>query len=78
MPQVCAVVDAAELCRNTHPDRKYIAAADKAYLDLTTYLSVRSVPSKGPCFMALRKVEQGTFRKDSGKIQGTLREHSLA
>ena len=42
MPQVCAVVDAAELCRNTHPDPDYIAAADKAYLELTTYLAVRA------------------------------------
>eukprot|EP00976_Prorocentrum_cordatum_P052188 1053364-Prorocentrum_minimum.AAC.3 len=48
--QVCAVVDAAELCRNTHPDPDYIAAADQAYLDLTTYLAVRAscFPSSDP------------------------------
>jgi intermediate peptidase len=37
---VCRVVDAAELCRNTHPQRPFVLAANDSYLKLHTYLAV--------------------------------------
>lgn len=38
---VCGVVDTAELCRNTHPDPSWVAAADGAYVQVQTLLAVR-------------------------------------
>lgn len=37
---VCQVVDSAELCRNTHPDREYVNEALKASARLNEYLHV--------------------------------------
>ncbi|KAK4799886.1 hypothetical protein SAY86_025251 [Trapa natans] len=37
---VCSVVDSAELCRNTHPDREYVEEANKASLRINEYLHV--------------------------------------
>ncbi|XP_058084642.1 mitochondrial intermediate peptidase, mitochondrial isoform X2 [Magnolia sinica] len=35
---VCSVVDSAELCRNTHPDREFVEEANKASLKIYEYL----------------------------------------
>ncbi|KAF3335176.1 putative mitochondrial intermediate peptidase [Carex littledalei] len=35
---VCSVIDSAELCRNTHPDREYVKEADKASMRICEYL----------------------------------------
>ncbi|KAJ4956022.1 hypothetical protein NE237_012805 [Protea cynaroides] len=35
---VCSVVDSAELCRNTHPDREYVDEANKASMKIHEYL----------------------------------------
>ncbi|KAL6541754.1 Mitochondrial intermediate peptidase [Orobanche gracilis] len=35
---VCTVIDSAELCRHTHPDRKFVEEASKASLRLNEYL----------------------------------------
>ncbi|XP_006854483.3 probable mitochondrial intermediate peptidase, mitochondrial isoform X1 [Amborella trichopoda] len=35
---VCSVVDSAELCRNTHPDREYVEEANKASMKIYEYL----------------------------------------
>ncbi|XP_072985916.1 mitochondrial intermediate peptidase, mitochondrial [Typha latifolia] len=35
---VCSVIDSAELCRNTHPDREYVEEADKASMRIYEYL----------------------------------------
>lgn len=37
---VCSVVDSAELCRNTHPDREYVEEANKATMRIHEYLHV--------------------------------------
>lgn len=37
---VCCVVDSAELCRNTHPDREFVEAAGKASMRINEYLHV--------------------------------------
>lgn len=40
--ELCSVVDTAELCRNTHPDRTWVAAADAAYVQIQGILAVRA------------------------------------
>ncbi|KAF0904534.1 hypothetical protein E2562_035431 [Oryza meyeriana var. granulata] len=35
---VCAVIDSAELCRNTHPDREFMDEADKASMRIYEHL----------------------------------------
>eukprot|EP00899_Mesostigma_viride_P019942 jgi/Mesvir1/2794/Mv21707-RA.2 len=34
---LCKVMDVADLCRNTHPHARYVAASQAAYLDLSAY-----------------------------------------
>ncbi|XP_020589998.1 probable mitochondrial intermediate peptidase, mitochondrial isoform X5 [Phalaenopsis equestris] len=38
---VCSVIDSAELCRNTHPDREFVEEANKASMRISEYLHVR-------------------------------------
>ncbi|XP_028052419.1 mitochondrial intermediate peptidase, mitochondrial isoform X2 [Camellia sinensis] len=38
---VCSVVDSAELCRHTHPDREFVVEANKAAMRINEYLHVR-------------------------------------
>lgn len=37
---VCSVVDSAELCRHTHPDREFVEAANQASMRIYEYLHV--------------------------------------
>ncbi|KAK9292479.1 hypothetical protein L1049_020452 [Liquidambar formosana] len=37
---VCSVVDSAELCRHTHPDRQFVEEANKAAMRINEYLHV--------------------------------------
>ncbi|KAL5078404.1 hypothetical protein RYX36_017388 [Vicia faba] len=37
---VCSVVDSAELCRQTHPNREFVEEADKASMKINEYLHV--------------------------------------
>lgn len=37
---LCSVVDSAELCRNTHPDREFVEEANKASMRINEYLHV--------------------------------------
>lgn len=37
---VCCVVDSAELCRHTHPDREFVEEANKASMRINDYLHV--------------------------------------
>ncbi|CAN4085235.1 unnamed protein product [Withania somnifera] len=40
---VCSVIDSAELCRHTHPDREFVDEASKASLRVNEFLHVRKV-----------------------------------
>ncbi|GJP79423.1 hypothetical protein CLOP_g9654 [Closterium sp. NIES-67] len=35
---LCRVLDAAELCRNVHPNREFVEAANEAFVKLSTYV----------------------------------------
>lgn len=37
---VCSVIDSAELCRHTHPDREFVKEASNASLRISEYLHV--------------------------------------
>ncbi|KAJ1420572.1 putative mitochondrial intermediate peptidase, mitochondrial [Sesbania bispinosa] len=38
---VCSVIDSAELCRQTHPNREFVEEANKASMRMSEYLHVR-------------------------------------
>ena len=48
---VCSVVDVAELCRNTHADKRWVRAAENAYVDLQAY--VHSLNADRGLYLAL-------------------------
>ncbi|XP_057798375.1 mitochondrial intermediate peptidase, mitochondrial isoform X2 [Salvia miltiorrhiza] len=53
---VCTVIDSAELCRHTHPDREFVQEASKASLRLNEYLHyLNSNPS---LYNAIIRAEQ--------------------
>ncbi|XP_051138147.1 mitochondrial intermediate peptidase, mitochondrial [Andrographis paniculata] len=53
---VCKVIDSAELCRHTHPDREFVEEASKASLRINEYLNyLNSNPS---LYHAILKAEQ--------------------
>eukprot|EP00897_Mesotaenium_endlicherianum_P009239 jgi/Mesen1/8343/ME000462S07790 len=40
---LCQVLDSAELCRHTHPDREYVAAANQVFVELSQYVQKLNV-----------------------------------
>ncbi|KAB1208180.1 putative mitochondrial intermediate peptidase, mitochondrial [Morella rubra] len=53
---VCSVVDSAELCRHTHPDREFIEEANKASMRINEYLHYLN--TNHSLYDAIRKAEQ--------------------
>ncbi|KAK9995599.1 hypothetical protein SO802_020285, partial [Lithocarpus litseifolius] len=53
---VCSVVDSAELCRNTHPDREFVKEANKASMRINEYLHYLN--TNHTLYDAGRKAEQ--------------------
>ncbi|XP_041007330.1 mitochondrial intermediate peptidase, mitochondrial isoform X1 [Juglans microcarpa x Juglans regia] len=53
---VCSVVDSAELCRNTHPDREFTEEANKAAMRINEYLHYLN--TNHVLYDAVRKAEQ--------------------
>ncbi|CAH8383597.1 unnamed protein product [Eruca vesicaria subsp. sativa] len=53
---VCCVVDSAELCRQTHPDREFVEAAHKAAMDMNDYL--HQLNTNHTLYAAVRKAER--------------------
>lgn len=49
--KVCSVVDSAELCRNTHPDREFVEEANKASMRINDYLHVSTLIQTIVCMM---------------------------
>tara|TARA_B100001142_G_scaffold24180_1_gene22091 strand:+ start:2797 stop:3627 length:831 start_codon:yes stop_codon:yes gene_type:complete len=54
---VCAVVDVAEVCRNTHPDERWVRAAERAYIDLQQH--VGNLNADRSLYDALRAADDG-------------------
>ncbi|KAI4332019.1 hypothetical protein L6164_016962 [Bauhinia variegata] len=53
---VCSVVDSAELCRHTHPDREFVEEADKVSLRINEYL--HHLNTNHVLYDAVKKAEQ--------------------
>ncbi|KAG8381486.1 hypothetical protein BUALT_Bualt06G0126800 [Buddleja alternifolia] len=53
---VCTVIDSAELCRHTHPDREFVEEASKASLRINEYLHYLN--SNHSLYHAVTKAEQ--------------------
>ncbi|KAI5670205.1 hypothetical protein M9H77_10569 [Catharanthus roseus] len=53
---VCSVIDSAELCRHTHPDREFVEEASKASLRINEYLHYLN--TNYSLYSALVKAEQ--------------------
>ncbi|GAV64865.1 Peptidase_M3 domain-containing protein [Cephalotus follicularis] len=53
---VCCVVDSAELCRHTHPDREFVEEANKASMRINEYL--HCLNTNHTLYNAVKKVEQ--------------------
>ncbi|XP_061997605.1 mitochondrial intermediate peptidase, mitochondrial [Rosa rugosa] len=53
---VCCVVDSAELCRHTHPNREFVEEANKASMRINEYLHYLN--TNHTLFDAVRKAEQ--------------------
>ncbi|XP_052726530.1 mitochondrial intermediate peptidase, mitochondrial isoform X9 [Vigna angularis] len=53
---VCSVVDSAELCRHTHPDREFVEEASKASMRINEYLHYLN--TNHDLYDAIKKAEQ--------------------
>ncbi|CAJ2638580.1 unnamed protein product [Trifolium pratense] len=53
---VCSVVDSAELCRQTHPNREFVEEADKASMKINEYLHYLN--TSHDLYDAMKKAEQ--------------------
>ncbi|KAJ8771406.1 hypothetical protein K2173_026583 [Erythroxylum novogranatense] len=53
---VCSVIDSAELCRHTHPDREFVEEANKASMRMNEYLHYLNTNHK--LYAAVKKAEQ--------------------
>ncbi|XP_074291377.1 mitochondrial intermediate peptidase, mitochondrial isoform X2 [Silene latifolia] len=53
---VCSVVDSAELCRNTHPDREFVEQANMASMRMDEYL--HNLNTNYNLYQAVMKAEQ--------------------
>nr|KYP49950.1 hypothetical protein KK1_028343 [Cajanus cajan] len=53
---VCSVVDSAELCRNTHPDREFVEEANEASMRINEYL--HHLNTNHDLYVAVKKAEQ--------------------
>ncbi|KAI3833118.1 hypothetical protein MKW92_003637, partial [Papaver armeniacum] len=69
---VCSVVDSAELCRNTHPDREYVEEANKATMRIHEYLHFLN--TNHCLYNAVLKAEQGSLdTKEAQRAAHSLR-----
>ncbi|KAI3918677.1 hypothetical protein MKX01_041997 [Papaver californicum] len=69
---VCSVVDSAELCRNTHPDREYVEEANKATMRIHEYLHFLN--TNHCLYKAVLKAEQGSLdTKEAQRAAHSLR-----
>ncbi|KAF4372136.1 hypothetical protein F8388_000352 [Cannabis sativa] len=53
---VCSVVDSAELCRHTHPDREFVEEANNAWMKINEYLHYLN--TNHTLYDAVKKAEQ--------------------
>ncbi|KAK9120648.1 hypothetical protein Syun_018265 [Stephania yunnanensis] len=63
---VCSVVDSAELCRNTHPDKEFVEEANKACMRIQEYLHI--INTDHNLYNAVKRAERdGNLDTDEAK-----------
>ncbi|KAJ1260491.1 hypothetical protein BS78_10G236400 [Paspalum vaginatum] len=70
---VCSVIDSAELCRNTHPDREFVEEADKASMRI--YEHLQYLNTNTTLYNAILKAEGGSvlLTEEARRAAHTLR-----
>lgn len=70
---VCSVIDSAELCRNTHPDREFAEEADKASMRI--YEHLQYLNTNTTLYNAILKAESegALLSEESQKAANNLR-----
>ncbi|EFH40376.1 predicted protein [Arabidopsis lyrata subsp. lyrata] len=70
---VCCVVDSAELCRQTHPDREFVEEANKAAIKMNDYL--HHLNTNHTLYAAVKKAEQDSnlLTKEASRTAHHLR-----
>ncbi|KAF2311734.1 hypothetical protein GH714_026456 [Hevea brasiliensis] len=70
---VCSVVDSAELCRHTHPDREFVEEANKASMRINEYLHYLN--TNHTLYAAVKRAEQDDhlLTKESHRAAHNLR-----
>lgn len=71
---VCSVVDVAEVCRNTHPDPRWVAAAERTYVALQGY--VQGLNGHAGLYRALVAAQEsasGDLTPEAARVALTLR-----
>ncbi|TVU08606.1 hypothetical protein EJB05_42015 [Eragrostis curvula] len=67
---VCTVIDSAELCRNTHPDREFVEEADKA--SMMIYEHLQYLNTNTTLYNAILKAEsEGALLTDEARRAAT-------
>ena len=73
--EVCRVVDVAEVCRHTHPSRRVVAAAERAYVELQEY--VASLNADVDLYETLRRAREAdgaNLSEEGARVALTLQE----
>ena len=73
--EVCRVVDVAEVCRHTHPSRRVVVAAERAYVDLQEY--VASLNADVDLYETLRRAREAdgaSLSEEGVRVALTLQE----
>ncbi|DAZ94936.1 TPA: hypothetical protein N0F65_012653 [Lagenidium giganteum] len=74
---ICSVIDAAELCRNVHPDESYRNAASECFTDLSDF--IQNLNTEVELYQALRDVTENselmaTFTEEQKRMAILLRK----
>jgi len=72
---VCAVVDVAEVCRHTHPNREFVQAAERAYVELQDYVATLNADVElYEALRAARRADEANMSEECRRVALTLQE----
>lgn len=72
---VCTVVDVAEVCRHTHPNREFVQAAERAYVQLQDYVAALNADAGlYEALRAARRTDEADMSSECRRVALTLQE----
>ena len=72
---VCTVVDVAEVCRHTHPNREFVHAAERAYVQLQDYVAaLNSDDGLYAALRAARRADEAHMSSECRRVALTLQQ----